>query len=169
MAPHRPHPDTHTIKHTHTVIGQPRHTYRTHRRIAHTDTQTHRPPHRPSCPYIPESMYCEIVWMQHLHYRIPLPYSVVNKSTTTLPHTFEHWHSAGHTSTLPSLTHFKDHSRHNDIDSEARASQLAVAWTVKGSSVPARNGLITLLTFWPEYTRRPVHSGQNFGKVSACF
>ena len=32
---------------------------------------------------------------------------------------------------------------------EAGASQLAVAWTVKGSSGPARNGLKTLLTLWP--------------------
>ena len=31
---------------------------------------------------------------------------------------------------------------------EAGASQLAVAWTVKGSTAPARNGLKTLPTLW---------------------
>ena len=33
-----------------------------------------------------------------------------------------------------------------------QASQLSVAWTVKGSSVPARNRLKTLLMFWPKST-----------------
>ena len=35
---------------------------------------------------------------------------------------------------------------------EVGASQLAVAWMVKGASVPARNGMITLPTFRPECT-----------------
>ena len=39
---------------------------------------------------------------------------------------------------------------------------------VKGSSVPARNKIETLPTFWLERTgllqRRPVHSGQNVSK-----